>query len=48
MEDKYKKAYNKCIKFRYKKIKKIPYQELDLCLFLVEKYFEIQNIIEEE
>jgi len=32
------KAYEKCIKFRHKRIKTIPYNELDKCLYVVEKY----------
>ena len=35
-----KKAYKNCLKLRWKERKTIPYEDLDTCLHVVEKYLE--------
>ena len=33
-----KESYKKCINLLHKKRKTIPYKDLDICLYIVEKY----------
>ena len=40
-----KESYKKCLRLRWKKRKTIPYNDLDKCLYIVEKYI---NFIESE
>ena len=36
-----RKAYKRCLSLRYKNRKTIPYEDLDICLYLVEEYIEV-------
>ncbi len=44
--EKIKKAYKNCLALRWKRIKTIPYKDLDLCLYVVEKYIELIEEVE--
>lgn len=35
-----KKAYKKCLNLRWKKRKTVPYKELDLILYIIERYLK--------
>ena len=43
-----KKAYNNCLSLRWKKRKIIPYNDLDKCLYIVEKYIELVKSIDRD
>ena len=33
-----RKSYEKCLRLRHKQRKTVPYEDLDICLYVVEKY----------
>ena len=43
-----KKAYKNCLSLRWQKRKTIPYDDLDKCLYIVEKYLELVESIDRD